>query len=561
MEWRVGMMKILKGFTPYKTKDAERYNKFRWWAGLTFGDLLDRAADIHPEKEAFVDGKTRLTYSEAREKTNKLAIGLMDLGIRPLDRVMVQLPNWNEFVFAYFALQKIGAVTVLLIDRYRQFEINRLIGLTGATSWIVASQYKSVNYGPIIQDVIKEHPEVKNVITVRDDGDKKTFKRIERLIEKTKLTEANLARLAKRRPDPMQVAHMGPTGGTTGAPKIVPRTHNSLINGIEYCSKSWEQSIEDINLLAGPIGHDLTFSKGFIGTLTTLGKVVFLDSTENKDICETIEREKVTSIIWVPTLAQRLLQYEDLHKYDLSSLKKMHSAGGASHPDLVKEVTEKLKMKFFNGYGGTEGMTTITRPRDSLEVICTTVGRPTCPFDTYKVIDSKGKALPQGAEGELILKGPGVFTGYYSNPEENRKVFTRDGFFRTGDLAKIDGKGYITLTGRIKEMINRGGESISATEIERLITRHPDVAAVAVIPMPDPLMGERVCAYIQPKAGARLTFEAVITFLKTQKASVLQLPERIEFIDAMPYTGVQKTDKRFLQEDISKKLKAAGQAN
>jgi len=552
------MLKFLDGFTPYKKKDAEKYNKFRWWGGLTFGDLLDRAADIHPDKEAFVDGKSRLTYGEAREKTNKLAVGLMGLGIQPLDRVLVQLPNWNEFVFAYFALQKIGAITVLLIDRYRQFEITRLISLTGATSWIVASQYKNIDYGPIIQDVIKEHPEVKKVVTVRGDGDQKPFFSLERLIETAELTEDNLARLAERRPDPMQVAHMGPTGGTTGAPKIVPRTHNSLINGIEYCSKSWEQSIEDINLLAGPIGHDLTFTKGFIGSVITLGKVVFLDSTENKDICEAIEREKVTSIIWVPTLAQRMLQYEDLQKYDLSSLKKMHSAGGASHPNLVKDVTEKLKMKFFNGYGGTEGMTTITRARDPLEVICTTVGRPTCPFDTYRVIDLKGKSLAAGEEGELVLKGPGVFTGYYNNPEENKKVFTRDGFFRTGDLARINEKGYITLTGRIKEMINRGGESISATEIERLITRHPDVAAVAVVPMPDPLMGERVCAYIQPKAGARLTFEAVISFLKTQKASVLQLPERIEFIDAMPYTGAQKTDKRFLQEDIAKKLQSAG---
>lgn len=552
------MVRFLEGFAPYKKKDADRYTRLRWWAGLTFGDILDRAADIHPEKEAFVDGRTRLTYGEAREKANKLAVALMDLGIQPLDRVLVQLPNWNEFVYAYFALQKIGAITVLLIDRYREFEINRLVGLTGATSWIVPSRYKKTDYTPIIHDVLKESPGMQHVVTARGEEEQKPFHRLEALIEQAKLTDENLARLAARRPDPAQVAHMGPTGGTTGAPKIVPRTHNSLINGIEYCSKSWEQSIDDINLLAGPIGHDLTFTKGFIGSIITMGKVVFLDSTDNQDICETIQGEKITSIIWVPTLAQRLLQYERLDDYDLSSLKKMHSAGGASHPGLVKAVTEKLRMTFYNGYGGTEGMTTITRTTDDLEVICTTVGRPTCPYDTYKVIDPKGTALSAGEQGELVLKGPGVFTGYYNNPEENKAVFSRDGFFKTGDVAKIDKRGYITITGRIKEMINRGGESISSTEIERLITRHPEVAAVAVIPMPDPLMGERVCAYIQPKAGARLTFEGIISFLKEQKASVLQLPERIEFIDAMPYTGAQKMDKRYLKEDILRKL---GEAN
>jgi 2,3-dihydroxybenzoate-AMP ligase/mycobactin salicyl-AMP ligase len=548
------MTKLLQGVTPYKKEDAEKYDKLRWWSGLTFGDILDRAADIHPQKEAFVDQKTRITYGEAREKTNKLAIGLMDLGIQPLDRILVQLPNWNEFVFAYFALQKIGAIPVLLIDRYRQFEINHLISLTGATAWIVPSRYKKTDYVPIINDVLKEHPEVKRIITVRGDRDQKPFASLKSLIKEATLAKDNLARLASRKPDPMQVAHMGPTGGTTGAPKIVPRTHNSLITGIEYCARSWDQSNEDINLLAGPIGHDLTFSKGFMGAIITLGKTIFLDSTDDKGICETIEREKVTAVIWVPTLAQRMLQYKDLNKYDLSSLKKMHSAGGASHPTLVRDVTEKLKMKFYNGYGATEGMTTITRTTDSLETICTTVGRPTCPYDTYKVIDKDGNELPLGGQGELVLKGPGVFTGYYNNPEENKEVFTKDGFFRTGDLAKIDEKGYITLTGRIKEMVNRGGESISATEIERLISRHADVAAVAVIPMPDPLMGERVCAYIQPKGRAHLSFNDIISFLKGQKASVLQLPERIEFINAMPYTGAEKVDKRSLRQDIKKKL-------
>jgi 2,3-dihydroxybenzoate-AMP ligase/mycobactin salicyl-AMP ligase len=255
-------------------------------------------------------------------------------------------------------------------------------------------------------------------------------------------------------------------------------------------------------------------------------------------------------------LAQRLLQYEDLNRYDLSSLKKMHSAGGAALPGLVREVFGRLNVRFCNGYGATEGMTTITRPVDDVEVVCTTVGRPTCPGDTYKVVDAKGEALPLETPGELLVKGPSVFTGYYRNPDEDAKVFDAEGFFKTGDVAKISERGYITITGRIKEMINRGGESISATVIEELIDRHPDVATVAVIAMPDVVMGERVCAYVQPRSGVSLCFEDVITFLREQKASVLELPERIEFVAEMPYTAAQKIDKNALRVDIAKKLAA-----
>jgi non-ribosomal peptide synthetase component E (peptide arylation enzyme) len=290
-----------------------------------------------------------------------------------------------------------------------------------------------------------------------------------------------------------------------------------------------------------------------------MGTIVMLDTTDMQVVCETIEREKVTSIIWVPTLAQRLLQYEGLDDYDLSSVKKMHSAGGAALPGLVRDVFGRLNVRFCNGYGATEGMTTITRAVDDVETVCTTVGRPTCPGDSYKVIDKDGVSLPPDTPGELLVKGPCVFTGYYNNDEENAKVFEPDGFFHTGDVAKISPRGYVTITGRIKEMINRGGESISATQIEDLIDRHPSVACVAVIAMPDPVMGERVCAYIQPRAGTTITFEAVITFLRGEKASVLALPERIEFIEVMPYTPAQKIDKNALREDIKQKLAAEAQ--
>jgi non-ribosomal peptide synthetase component E (peptide arylation enzyme) len=349
---------------------------------------------------------------------------------------------------------------------------------------------------------------------------------------------------------------MGPTGGTTGAPKIVPRTHNSLGCTVEYCAKSWGQHCEDINLIVGSIGHDLSFTKGFLGSVITLGTVVMLDTTDPQIICETIEREKVTSVIWVPTLGQRLLQYEDLDKYDLSSLKKMHSAGGAAMPGLVRDVFSRLNVRFCNGYGATEGMSTITRAVDDVETVVSTVGRPTCPCDTYKVVDTLGNTLPPNTPGELLVKGPGVFAGYYRNPEENAKAFDEDGFFKTGDVATISDKGYITITGRLKEMINRGGESISATVIEGLVDRHADVASVAVIAMPDPVMGERVCAYIQARTGAQVDFDAIICFLREQNVSVLQLPERIEFIETMPYTAAQKLDKNVLRADIAKKLEA-----
>lgn len=547
------MVRFLEGFTPYKKEDAAEYIKRRWWAGMTLGDLLDKAADVYPTREAFVDGKTRLTFSQARDLTNRLAISLMEQGVQPLDRVLVQLPNWNEFVYAYFSLQKIGAIPVLLIDRYRQYEINHLFRLTGATAWIIPQKYRKTDYLPIINDVLKETPQLKNIILVRDNGDH-PFLSLERLIEEAAPSEDNLLRLTDIRPDPIQVGHMGPTGGTTGLPKVAPRTHNDLVCNIEYSAYAWDMTNSDILLLAGPIGHDLTFSKGLCASIFTFGKCVFLDSTDPADICRTIEREKVTAIAWVPTLAKRLVNFDGLGGYNLSSLKKMYCGGGASLPNLINAVIDKLGCIYHNAYGGTEGQHAMTRADDDLDLVQSTVGKPTCPYDSYKVVDRNGNNLPPNKQGELLIKGPGIFTGYYKAPGENKEAFDSDGYFRTGDVAKIDETGNITLTGRIKEMINRGGESISATEIEKLIVDHPDVTSVAVIAMPDPEFGEKVCAYIQPKPGTNPSFETIISYLKDRKASVLQLPERIEFIDAMPLTRAEKIDETALRRDIEKKI-------
>jgi 2,3-dihydroxybenzoate-AMP ligase/mycobactin salicyl-AMP ligase len=544
----------LEGFTSYKKEDADKYNQLGWWAGLTYGDILDKAADIYPDKEALIDKETRFTYSQVQEKANKLALGLIDLGIKPLDRVLVQLPNWAEFIFTFFALQKISAIPILLITRHRQIEINHLLQLTGANSWIVAERYHKVDYLPIIDDVLHSNPQVEHVVLVRA-AHRESFIRFETLIHNEELTDDKLALLADHRPDPMQVAHMGPTGGTTGLPKVAPRTHNDYLSRVEYAAKACEFNNHDICLVAAFAGHDLTFSMAICLTIFTFGKLVMLDSFEPQAVCQTVEREKVTAIVWVPTLAARLIQFDGLKNYNLSSLKKMHCGGGVSSAELIKAVHEKLNCIFLNGYGGTEGMSLLTRPHYSLERVCSSVGVPTCPYDSYKIVDENGNQLPANTPGELIVKGPGIFTGYYKMSQENEKVFDKNGYFRTGDRAMVNDHGDFVLTGRMKEMINRGGESISATDIENLMITHPEIIAVAVVPMPDAEMGERVCAYVQRQSGVEIGFETIISFLKDRGASVLQLPERIEFVDAMPHTKAEKINKQALINDIKKKIR------
>lgn len=547
------MVMLLEGFIPYKKEDADKYNMFRWWPGITFGDMLDKAADVYPNKEALVDNTSRLTYSQLREKANRLAISLMKLGIKKQDRVLLQLPNWNEFIYSYFALQKIGAIVVLLIAKYKQMEINHLCRLTKAIAWIVPKRFGKIDYIPIIDDVMKANPGLRHVILVRGK-DSNRFLSLEKLIEKADLNDSNRHKLAARRPDPMEVAHMGPTGGSTGLPKVAPCTHNSFISRSEYTARAWELNGNDTCLIVAPVGHDLSFGIGICPPIFTFGKLVMLDSTEPEDMLSMIQKEKVTAVAWVPTLASRLVNFEGLKAYDVSSLQKMYCGGQASQANLVKDVNEKLGCKYINAYGGTEGMGTMTRLDYDQTTVHTTVGKPVCPYDTYKIIDENGKELPPNIQGELVIKGPCMFTGYYHAPEENEKAFTKNGFFKTGDQARIDTSGNIILTGRVKDIIKRGGENISPIEIEELIITHPDVVQVSVVGMPDPVLSERACAYIQLKPGAGLSFEDIISFLKGKGASVLHLPERIEFIDSIPLTEAGKSDKKFLREDIRKKL-------
>ena len=545
----------IEGYEPHRPEDAERYNKYRWWLGITWGDMFDRATDLYPDKEGLVDDAHRFTYWQLRSMVDRLAVGLMGLGIRERDFVLVQIPNWHEYVVVFYALQKIGAIPVLLISRHGLAEILHVASLTAPVAWIGPERYRNTEFLPMLKQVMEKNGSLRHLIAVRG-GQDAAFRPLESLMGAGAPSAAELEAVVRRRPDPSEVSMILLTGGTTGVPKAVPRTHNDYIASVEYHSRAWEVTSNDVLLTVAPVSHAQGMHNGVGGAFFNFAKYVLTDSTEAEDICKVIEREKVTAFPTVPALVQRIVSIPNLGDYDLSSLKKIYAGGAPSTPELVRSVYKKIGCKFVNTLGAAEGLGAMTRLDADIETVCTTVGKKDCPYSQYKVIDQYGQELPPGREGELIAKGPNIFSGYFKSEEDNRKTFTADGFFKTGDLAKIDASGTMTITGRIKETILRGGETISAVAIERMVAGHPAVEDAAVIGMPDKTFGERICAYVRLREGAALGLPELVAYLKGIGASVLQLPERLEIIDAIPLTKVGKADKLALKADIRKKLES-----
>jgi 2,3-dihydroxybenzoate-AMP ligase len=540
-------------FSTHKAKDVYQYTKKKWWLGLTLGDILDRTADVFPNKEALVDDRVRLTYSELRNKVDHLAMGLMNLGIEKRDTVLLQLPNWAEYVYSYFALQKIGCIPVLLISGYRQLEVSHLGLLTEAKAWIVPDRYRKVDYLSFIGEVRQKNPQLRQVISVRAEKGKREFTAsLESLMERG-ATPGDRYEMMKIKPRATDIAHIIPSGGTTGLPKGIPRTHNDYICNVEYLHKGWEMNVRDVSLVVVPVGHNLALLN-VVGAVLMGYKLVLLDSTKPQDICSTIEREEVTYLPTVPSVVRRVLESERLHDFNLRSLKKISAGGEPSAPDLIREVYRKLNCTYINEFGMSEGLLCRTSLTDDVETICNTVGKPCCPYEQIKVVDGMGKALPPDQEGELVTKGPGIFAGYLKHPEENERSFLRGGFFRTGDRARMDRSGNLKITGRTKDIIIRGGENISPALVEELLCTHPGIADAAVIGMPDKELGEKVCAYVRLTEGARIDPEEIKSFMESQGASNLLIPERIEFLSMLPLTEAGKHDKKALREDIKGKM-------
>ncbi len=545
---------IFEGFTPYSPEAARMYDEKRWWLGLTLGDMFDKTCDLYPLREALVGGGKRYRWAELRTRIDRMAFRLIEEGFRPGDTVLLQLPNWPEFVISYFALQKAGLVMVLLTVNHTAREIAHLASLTQPRGWIVPTRYRKTDFLPLIQQVQTENPVLEKVILV-GDASLQGILTFEDMLRSNASPERIQQSLREARPEPTDVCQILPSGGTTGLPKGAPRTHNDYICNIEYKSRAWDINPTDTCLVVATVGHNLALLVCVTASVFHGAKMVMLDSTYPEDFCRTVQEEKITCTGLVPTLISRIVKYKELGNYDLSSFRKIYVGAANSPPELVREVEEKTGARYINAFGMVEGPVSQSRPDDPEAVRYGTIGRPCCPYDDFVTLDDDGNKTPTGVEGELAAKGPGVFTGYLKNPQANQKEFTPDGYFRTGDLATIDENGTIRITGRIKDIIIRGGENIAARDVEDLISSCPDVEYVAAVGMPDSDLGEQVCAYIKPAKDTAISFESIIAHLDKLGVSKVLYPARIEVVEDMPLTAAGKADKKILKRDVEEKLK------
>ena len=550
---------MLEGCSPWPEEFARKYIAQGYWENITLGDMLDRSALYFPEREALVGtspvaGEVRDTYRHLKRKVDRLALHFLRLGLQPLDRVVLQLPNIPEFVYTYFALQKIGAIPVMCLPPHRLSEVGYITQHCEAKGYVIPSQFRSFNYLELAKDVQGKAPTVERIMVAGTESSRGTIA-LGELLELPLEEDYPEDSLKAYHPDPMEVAVFQLSGGTTGRQKIIPHTHNDYVCCGKFSALMVGFSPYTVYLASAPVAHNFSLTgPGLHGTVYFGGKTVLALSPNPETVLPLVEAEKVTYLNGVPTMIINWLNHLEQADYNLSSLQVIAGGGFRVNPELGRRAKNMLGLLIQQNFGMGEGFHACTRLDDPEDVILETQGSPLTPGDDYKVVDDDGVEVPLGEMGELWGRGPTVIHGYYRAEEHNRDAFDHEGFYKTGDMVRQDKRGNLIVEGRKKDMINRGGEKISAEEVENLIMGHPSVLNTAVVAMPDPVYGERSCAYVIPHPGKTLEFDELKDFLLQKQIAKFKLPERLEVVEAFPLTSVGKISKVELRKEIADKL-------
>jgi 2,3-dihydroxybenzoate-AMP ligase len=548
---------MLQGTVSWPEVSAASYRREGHWDGTRLFDVLSRAAQAHPDKTALLCKDSRFSYADLERDALRLAARLLTLGIAPLDRVVVQLPNVPEFVLVYFALVRIGAIPVMALRAHRHAEVRHFLAASGAKACVIPDRIGAFDYREMAETLRGDAPALQHVIVVGEAlGRQHAFADLMRQAP----SPAEEKALAALEPDPADVATMLLSGGTTSMSKLIPRTHQDYVLNARLCARAAGFDGNTVFMAILPLGHNYNLaSPGLLGAFSVGGSVVLAGATDADAVFALVARERVSVIAAVVPLIVNWLGADAEKRHDLSSLKVIQNGGARLAPELRSRLRERFGCTPQEIYGTAEGLINMTRLDDPDELLLHSSGAPVCEADEIRVVDEQGHELPDGEPGELVTRGPYTICGYYNAPGKNVEAFTVDGFYRMGDIVRKHGR-HVFAEGRKKDMINRGGEKISCEEIENLIFAHPKVKAVTLVAMPDPVFGEKACAFVIPQPGPRLSFDELIEFLKLQKIASFKLPERLELVAEFPISPVGKILKRQLRDQVANTLAQEGGA-
>ena len=524
-----------------------RYQKAGHWGSETFYAILARRAKTHPDRVAIVDRGRRVTYGELKTRIDRVAAGLDALGIEAGDVVTIQLPNWAEFAYVFFALERLGAVANQIGPDFRSREVDYILRFSESRAFVCPASFKGFDYVKMIGELRPGLPDLRAVCALGAAPDLATrgglttrgLVSLDALLE-----DANAVVPRGAGQGANDIMRMAFTSGTTGNPKGVIHSHNTTLSTCRTLNNDMRVTEDEVFLVYLPLGLNWGYLT-LVQSVMAGARVVLLDQFGARAALELIQRERVTCIPTAPASIIAMLNEPELGRFDFSSLRVVITGGASCPVETIREFRARLHGQLIELYGMLEtGFHTYTRLSDDPEAVTGTVGKVSSGLG-LRLIDESGRDVPVGAEGEIAAEGPSVHLGYHKNPQANAELFTADGWFRTGDLGQLDAAGNVRIVGRLKEMINRGGKKFFPREIEEILYAHPKILHAAIVGVPDPRLGERNCLCVIPRPGQALALDEVVAFLKDGVATY-KLPETLEVFDDLPFTPTGKIQRHVL---------------
>lgn len=526
------------------------------WDKSSVTDLLKRNAEVYPDKEAVVDSKRRLTWSELDRVTDRVAFGLIERGMERDRFILAQFPSSVETILLLLACNKAGLPCCISPMTFRHNEIRHLVKTLNPVALAFSTLYRGIDLLGMFREVASDFPERRHFIVTEEEGPGEviTFKQLEQTTLAGKQGEAMLR---ERAFGPFEVSNISLSSGTTGMPKCIEHTgasSNAAGKGVVQRAKLTKVDIiGNIAPMSGGPGF-----QNWWGGFQVGAKVCLLERYSPDGALRFAEKEGVTYLSFIPTQLIRILKEADLQSYDLSSLRIVRTGAAAFDSSLAKETEERMNCTVLIAGGSQETYSFAqTSVDDPPEKRLKTLGRP-FPGNEISIRDNTGKEVPRGEVGRLFVRGAASSSGYYGDVDATLAVWGelgRGGWYKTGDLAKMDEQGYLILVGREKEIIIRGGQNIYPREIENLLLSHTKVTQAVVIGIPDPVMGERTCACVTLVKGETFDFEEMKAFLAKTGLAVHKLPERLEVMEQFPQlVDGQKIDKISLTRKVMEKL-------